>query len=158
VKDRTKLPYRKNCEGYFFCDGKVLAQNTGMGYVLFPGGGIDEGEDPEDAVLRETFEETGAVIKNLKEIGVIRFDWSEDWAKTDKQKKRYEFYRGEEMHLFSGEVDRLEIASGDDEESGWEGDVLNSVKDVIDWIDAKSLSLKVCLSMLLFNWIKWKKR
>jgi 8-oxo-dGTP pyrophosphatase MutT (NUDIX family) len=62
-----------------------LAQNTGRGYVLFPGGGIDREELPEEGILRETFEETGAIIKNLKKIGIIRFDWGEDWAKTENK-------------------------------------------------------------------------
>ena len=138
MKDRTKLPYRKNCEGYFFYKGKVLAQDTGKGYVLFPGGGIDEEESPEDAVLRETFEETGAVIKNLKKVGKICFEWGQDWAKTEKQKERYEIFRGEEMHLFSGEVEELQNAPGDitNDDPGWEGEVLTLIEEVVDMINS----------------------
>ena len=107
MEDRIKLPYRKNCEGYFFKGDKVLAQNTGLVFVLFPGGGIDEGESAKDAILRETFEETGAVIRNLKKIGVIRFDWAEDWAKTEKQKKRYGLFRGGRCIYLVGRLRRL---------------------------------------------------
>ncbi len=46
------------------CDGRILltqlSHRTGWpgGWTL-PGGGVDHGEDPKDAVVRETFEETG---------------------------------------------------------------------------------------------------
>jgi len=135
INKRSKLPYRKNCEGYFFLKDKVLAQYTGKGYVLFPGGGLDEGETPEKAIIRETFEETGAIIKNLKAIRVIYFDWDENWAKTEKQKKRYEIFRGEEMHLFTGEIEKLEEPKGDSEEVGWHGERLINIKKLIERIE-----------------------
>jgi 8-oxo-dGTP pyrophosphatase MutT (NUDIX family) len=54
--DRSKLPYRKNCEGYFLYKGSyVIANDTGKGYLEFPGGGVDENEEPETALLREAF-------------------------------------------------------------------------------------------------------
>jgi 8-oxo-dGTP diphosphatase len=41
-------------------DGQVLLSRvTGLGVWTLPGGGIDHGEHPDDAVRRETFEETG---------------------------------------------------------------------------------------------------
>jgi 8-oxo-dGTP diphosphatase len=41
-------------------DGRVLLSRvTGIGVWTLPGGGIDHGEHPDDAVRRETFEETG---------------------------------------------------------------------------------------------------
>ena len=86
--DRSKLPFRKNCEGYFV-DGKgnVLARKTEYDVVVFPGGGVDDGEDVDKAIIRETFEETGAIVKNIKKLGNLKFVWSEDWAQTEKQKK-----------------------------------------------------------------------
>ena len=46
-----------------------LSQSVGInrGYWTLPGGGIDFGEDPEDAVVREFIEETGLSIK-VKEL------------------------------------------------------------------------------------------
>lgn len=35
----------------------------------FPAGGIEEGEDPTDAAVRETLEETGLVVKASKVLG-----------------------------------------------------------------------------------------
>lgn len=37
-----------------------------------PGGHIDQGESPEEAVIRETFEETGVVINNPKLIAYMK--------------------------------------------------------------------------------------
>ena len=89
IIDRFKLPFRKNCEGYFVDkNGCVLAKET-EGFLMFPGGGVDDGEKVEDAIIRETLEETGAVIKNLRKIRNLRFVWGPNWAKTDKQKRRY---------------------------------------------------------------------
>ncbi len=41
-----------------------LSQRVGMnpGYWTLPGGGLDFGEDPEDAVVREFMEETGLTV------------------------------------------------------------------------------------------------
>ena len=114
---------------------KVLAQDTGNGYILFPGGGINEKELPEEGVLRETFEETGAIIKNLTKIGVIYFDWRDDWAKTEKQKLRYNKFRGEEMHLFVGEIERFEKPSGDPEDE-WKGDLLSEIVNILKKLES----------------------
>ena len=37
----------------------LLTRVTGLGVWTLPGGGLDHGEHPDDAVVRETFEETG---------------------------------------------------------------------------------------------------
>jgi len=137
TNDRTKLPYRKNCEGYFlFRDDSIVAQDTGKGYVEFPGGGIDEGESPKNAILREASEETGAMVKNLKFVEKINFDWDENWAKTEKQKGRYKQYRGEEMHLFIGKVSKFVNADGDlkNNDPALKGRKFMEIKEVIEKI------------------------
>ena len=57
------------------------------GYMQLPGGGIDDGENITDALRRETKEETGFLIKDIKPIGYtlekredIRntHDWDQD--------------------------------------------------------------------------------
>ena len=61
--DINKLPYRKAVTGYIV-DKKnnfLLIQNLEYkkNHWRPPGGGIDEGEDPESALLRELKEELG---------------------------------------------------------------------------------------------------
>jgi len=62
-------------------DGKVLlARHTygnGKGLLIIPGGYVDNGEAPQDAVRREFLEETGVVIEPRELIGV-RFN-TRDW-------------------------------------------------------------------------------
>lgn len=62
-------------------DGKVLlARHTygsGNGKLIIPGGYVENGEAPQDAVRREYLEETGVVIEPEELIGV-RFN-SHDW-------------------------------------------------------------------------------
>lgn len=40
-------------------------------YHKLPGGGVDEGEEIADALMREVLEEIGCAIKNVRELGVI---------------------------------------------------------------------------------------
>lgn len=43
------------------------------GYVNFPGGKKEVGEDMQACVIRETLEETGLTVKNPVEVGYIEF-------------------------------------------------------------------------------------
>ena len=72
------LPYRLNV-------GIMLVNDDGFVFVgqrsdnhsdawQMPQGGIDEGEDPKEAALRELFEETG-IATNLVEILSVSKDW-----------------------------------------------------------------------------------
>jgi len=139
--DRTNLPFRKNCEGYFIDrKGNILAQDSGKGYIIFPGGGIDDHENPEQGLLREAHEETGVIIKGkLIELGVIHIIWDENWITTEKQKKRFRKYKGDEMYFFLGHIDRLEKPKGDPENPNdddiWIGEKLMSINQVIDIIE-----------------------
>jgi 8-oxo-dGTP pyrophosphatase MutT (NUDIX family) len=98
-------PYRLNCEGYFIQVDKVLACKRGS-YIEFPGGGVDD-ETAKQAIIRETFEETGAVVTNIKLLGKIHFDWNEECITSDKQRARFKQFRGEEMHFFTGDIKEI---------------------------------------------------
>jgi 8-oxo-dGTP pyrophosphatase MutT (NUDIX family) len=130
------LPYRRNCEGYFITkDCKILAKDTGKGYLVFPGGGIDKGEHADSAVMRETFEETGAIIKlPIKELGVVHFLWDKDWIKTEKQKRRFNTFKGEEMYFFFGLIEEFK-ENEEQHEDYWDGEKLMSIKKAINIIE-----------------------
>ncbi len=130
------LHYRKNCEGYFLTkEGKILAKDIGKCYLVFPGGGIDKGEHADTAVVRETFEETGAVIEMpIKRLGVVRFIWDEDWIKTEKQRRRFEEFKGEEMHFFFGIVKEFK-ENKEKYEDSWTGEKLMPISKAIQIIE-----------------------
>lgn len=77
-EDAAKLPYRP-------CVGVMLVNDQGHVFVgqrkdsevaawQMPQGGIDKGEDPQDAALRELWEETG-VTADLVQIETGTADW-----------------------------------------------------------------------------------
>lgn len=67
-------PIRKAVRCYLIKDNKVLVTkykegNRKEGYYDIPGGKIEEGETPEETVIREMKEETGLKVKKLKYKG-----------------------------------------------------------------------------------------
>lgn len=61
-------------------DGKValIERHRGdLDYFVFPGGGVDEGETPEQAAIRETMEELGLEVVIKRKLAVIHFGQSE---------------------------------------------------------------------------------
>lgn len=53
-------------------DGKIAIFNkVSKNEYKLPGGGIDDGETPEQAFIREVLEETGCEVKIVKELGTI---------------------------------------------------------------------------------------
>lgn len=52
--------------------GKILLANYG-GVYLFPGGSIDDGENPNDTIIRELREETGLEFQQLEPFAKIRY-------------------------------------------------------------------------------------
>lgn len=137
MQSKNHLPFRRNTEGYFLDKhNNILAQVSKKSYLLFPGGGIEEQETPEQALIRETFEETGAVIEqSLKTLGKLKIIWDKDWAKTDKQKQRYEQYQGDEMHFFFGRIKEFKQQK-EVHEDAWKGEKVMSLKRAIEILEA----------------------
>ena len=54
-------------------DGRIAMQKAKAGYYKILGGGVDEGEAYEDALVREVQEEAGLVVRrdSIREIGEI---------------------------------------------------------------------------------------
>lgn len=47
----------------------ILVKRRDVPIWVLPGGGIDSGESPEDAVVREVFEETGLHVRVIRKTG-----------------------------------------------------------------------------------------
>jgi len=71
----TELKWRPSAYGVVIHEGKVLlSPQFGENRFDLPGGGMDLGESPEDAVIREVKEETGLDVANPRLLeGVSRF-------------------------------------------------------------------------------------
>jgi ADP-ribose pyrophosphatase YjhB (NUDIX family) len=50
--------------------GVLLVERDDIPVWVLPGGGVDEGERPEDAIIREILEETGFTVKIKRLVGV----------------------------------------------------------------------------------------
>lgn len=58
----TKI--REGCRGIVIKDSRMLiSHEVNTDYYLIPGGGLEEGESPEECCEREVLEETGYIVK-----------------------------------------------------------------------------------------------
>lgn len=64
-----KLSWRPSAYGIVIKDGKLLTPRH-FGKHNLPGGGLDFGEMPEEALLREIHEETGIIARNPRLLAV----------------------------------------------------------------------------------------
>lgn len=56
-----------------FSDGDILVFfKERIGQYKLPGGGKENNETPEQTFIREAYEETGYMIKNIRKIGVVK--------------------------------------------------------------------------------------
>lgn len=69
------------------------------------GGKCEENESPEECALRETYEETGLTVTDLRYRGVVTFVSDE--------------YEGEYMHLFTGSQFEGKLKNCDEGELEW---------------------------------------
>jgi len=130
-ESRDNLPYRRVAECYLLYNNKIVAQPHDR-YIMFPGGGIDDGESVIEAANRELMEEVGAVLDApLIQITSIDWDWMPEWADTPKRKDRYKQYRGERVYFLFGRVNKF-VKPTSTEGDAWKGDILADINELIE--------------------------
>ena len=77
---------RNSARSIIIRNGKVaMIHSLKYDYYKFPGGGIENGEDPVDAMIRETREESGLVVRpeTIKEYGYVHRIQKSDSDETE---------------------------------------------------------------------------
>jgi 8-oxo-dGTP pyrophosphatase MutT (NUDIX family) len=72
---------------YVFQDDKLLLTNVVTRGWDLPGGHIEQGETPEQAILRELEEETGASVDNFQLIGYLKITNEKENERNKKYPK-----------------------------------------------------------------------
>ncbi len=70
----TRLTVRHSSRAIIVSDGMIaMIHSLENNYYKFPGGGIEHGESKENALIRETLEETGLhiITETIEELGYI---------------------------------------------------------------------------------------
>ena len=70
----TRTFVRHSARSIIIKDGRIaMVHSLKYDYYKFPGGGIEEGEDPVDTVIRETMEEAGLSVirESVAEYGYV---------------------------------------------------------------------------------------
>ena len=83
-----KLNYWKRTGAYAVIQNdkkQFLCVKDSEGLLFLVGGGVDEGESPENALLRESIEETGHEIRIAEEIGKAERHWISSKYPSDSQ-------------------------------------------------------------------------
>lgn len=93
----------------------LLARNSSLsafpGLWTLPGGGVEQGEDPDDTVVREFTEETGLHVRitGLHSVtaDVFRLPHTDTWEHTDRIIYDVEILGGEPRDEVAGTTDRV---------------------------------------------------
>lgn len=105
LANKDLLTYRQGAIGLVFNSENQILIAQMLPYKedqwRFPGGGIDKGEKPADALIREFSEEMGS--DKFEVIGEskykAKFDWNDE-SITLRYKQKGELFRGQEQHQF----------------------------------------------------------
>ncbi|MEO0677206.1 MAG: RNA pyrophosphohydrolase [Pseudomonadota bacterium] len=129
LEEIARLPYRQNVgvmlvntSGHVFV-GQRCDAPAGQDAWQMPQGGIDKGEAPEDAALREIEEETG-VARDLVRIDAVTADWIRYDLPTELVSKLWKGkWRGQEQKYylmrFLGADEDINIETHEPEFSAW---------------------------------------
>lgn len=114
-------PYRERVETYAITpDGKILGgiYDDDKNHAVF-GGGIDDGETPEAAAVRELKEESGYRAYNARRIPLppVTEDWKPPYHSA-KQRERAKQFRGSRTHFVVAELDPVTKRAPQDKNNG----------------------------------------
>ena len=101
----TTLCYIEKDDKYLMLLRNKKEKDENKGKWIGVGGHFEEGESPEDCVIRETFEETGLTLTKYKFRGVVTFV-SDEWGT-------------EYMHLFTASDFTGELKECNEGELRW---------------------------------------
>lgn len=91
-----KRSYRQCVRVVIFKDKRLLLGKKFIGgvfsYYEFPGGGIDDGETIQQAVIKECLEEVGIKVKNVTPLQGMHFKYEVNYPNPERAK----LYRGGE--------------------------------------------------------------
>lgn len=114
--------YRERVEVLIWRNGLVLMTvNDSPGGVWFglPGGGIDQGESPMAAAIRETLEEVGIRLKDVEDTGEVGIKQGIPGARPD----RSIMYMASRTYLYTGKFDGTDTSvlgiEGDSTDFKW---------------------------------------
>ncbi len=118
----TTLCYIEKDDCYLMLLRNKKEEDANEGKWIGVGGHFEEGESPEDCVLREVKEETGLTLTDYKLRGIVTFD-SDTWGVEDMYLFTATGYTGELIPCNEGElhwIPKSEIL----DLNLWEGDRL----------------------------------
>ena len=105
---------RNSARSIIIKDGTVaMVHSQQYDYYKFPGGGIEENEEPKEALIRETLEEAGLVIipESIKEYGYVHRIHKSDRDETECfVQDNYYYFCEVENDMVSQHLDDYEAA------------------------------------------------
>lgn len=107
LRGENGKPLRRRAEIMIWRDGKILVTHNRHGthrWYGLPGGGIDHGETPRDAAVREALEEVGIAVRNVVNTGEVFIGKNPPGLYGPRAR----MYGGVHTTLFKGDYDRVD--------------------------------------------------
>jgi 8-oxo-dGTP pyrophosphatase MutT (NUDIX family) len=126
----SKLPLRYRVEIIIIKDNQILLTivppyppTVTKSYFNFPGGGIEQGNTPEETVRKECLEEVGIKVKNIQKIDMEPFIQTHQQAfqkktTSDRINQRGQQYSGYHTTFYVANYDKIDkrLYGSDDDE------------------------------------------
>ena len=107
---------RHSARSIILREGKVaMVHSVKYDFYKFPGGGIEQGEEPAQAMIRETLEESGLVVipQSIREYGYVhRIQRSDDNPDVCFIQDNFYYLCDAEQNLSAQDLDAYEMEEG----------------------------------------------